>query len=202
MIHDEVVTLGYDNFLRVVRPIFTLNSHNILQTCSRYLSPKCGHVAKLTVIVKRLKGALDARIAEEQARQRASAQASPSRSAAAPKRSNSRNLSPAKKPVKGKDADTSGKAAPSGKGPDPSEFDPEFVIGEDEEQPSRSGTPRPKEKADTSDTTLDDSKEKEKEGDSQVVAADDKTSTAPEIAPDVQVRLRKLDKLEPKYTGK
>ena len=90
---------------------------------------------------------------------------------------------------------------PTGKGPDPSEFDPEFVIGEEEEQPSRSSTPRPKEKAETTDSIAGNGKEKEKEDDGQIAAADRKASPPPEITPEVQVRLRKLDKLEPKYSG-
>jgi chromosome segregation ATPase len=70
---------------------------------------------------------------------------------------------------------------------------------EDDEQPSRSGTPRPKEKPNTveSATGNDDGKEhSEKTAD-----ADEKASTTPEISPEVQTRLRKLEKLEPKYTG-
>jgi hypothetical protein len=90
---------------------------------------------------------------------------------------------------------------PTGKGPDPSEFDPEFVIGEEEEQPSRSSTPRPKEKAENTDNITNNGKEKEKEDDGQTAAADSKASLSPEMTPEVQVRLRKLDKLEPKYSG-
>jgi hypothetical protein len=105
-------------------------------------------------------------------------------------------LSPSKRSSKSKDAD---KAAPTGKGPDPSEFDPEFVIGEDEEQPSRTGTPKPKEKVETTDAPS--STEKEKEADGEATGADEKAASPPEIPPEVQTRLRKLDKLEPKYSG-
>ena len=141
---------------------------------------------------------MNARIAEEQARQKASQQSTPSRSSSAPRRSSSRNLSPSKRSAKGKDADSS-KAAPAGKGPDPSEFDPEFVIGEEEEQSSRAETPRPKEKAQPAKPATEngeDKKEDEKAGET-----DDEPDKEPELPPAVQTRLRKLDKLEPKYSG-
>lgn len=146
---------------------------------------------------KRIKGALDARIAEEQAKNRASA-SSRSPSTSAPRRSNSRNLSPSKRPGKSKDGDA-GKAAPTGKGPDPSEFEPEFVIGEDDEQPSRSGTPRPKEKAEATEAAT--GSDKGKEDDGRAADAEEKAPSPSELPSEVQTRLRKLDKLEPKYTG-
>ena len=151
-------------------------------------------------MLQRFKGALDARIAEEQAKQRASAQASRSRSGSTPKRSNSRNLSPSKRPLKGKDAESPGKAL-TGKGPDPSEFDPEFVIGEDDEQPSRTGTPRPKEKATDGSEAAGTTEDKRDEEDGKAEAADDKPTPTPELSPETKARLRKLDKLEPKYSG-
>jgi hypothetical protein len=148
--------------------------------------------------VQRIRGAIDARIAEEQARQKSSQQTTPSRSNSAPRRSTSRNLSPSKRPSRSKDGD--GKAAPAGKGPDPSEFDPEFVIGEEDDQPSRASTPRPKEKAQPVEPSTningDDKNENE-----QPVEAEEKPERVPEIPPEIQTRLRKLDKLEPKYAG-
>jgi hypothetical protein len=74
------------------------------------------------------------------------------------------------------------------------------VIGDDEDQPSRATTPRPKEKAHSSEGASEDGSEK-KEDDKEAVA-DEKPDKTPEIPPEVQLRLRKLDKLEPKYTGK
>ncbi|KAH7400809.1 hypothetical protein DE146DRAFT_476239 [Phaeosphaeria sp. MPI-PUGE-AT-0046c] len=139
---------------------------------------------------QRIRGAIDARIAEEQAKQQ------PSRSNSTARRSSSRNLSPSKRTARSKDGDNS-KTAPTGKGPDPSEFDPEFVIGDEDEQPSRVGTPRPKEKAPTAEGAVENDGEKD---DGKVAEAQEKPDKAPEIPPEVQVRLRKLDKLEPKYT--
>lgn len=191
--------IRYGILLELPSPISNFPSHNTHQICFkdfRYASsPSAIHHADRGW--KRIKGALDARIAEEQARQKAAAQ-TPSRSASISRRSSARNTSPSKRPLKAKDADNGGKAAPSGKGPDPSEFDPDFVIGEDDDQPSRVGTPRPKEKADASDEAHGG---KEKDGDGTAPAAEEKAASAPDIPPEVQTRLRRLDKLEPKYSG-
>jgi hypothetical protein len=150
---------------------------------------------------QRIRGAIDARIAEEQAKQRATPQSTPPRSSSAQRRSSSRNLSPSKRSARSKDGDSS-KAAPTGKGPDPSEFDPEFVIGDEDEQASRAGTPRPKEKAPSTEGTSDHGGEKKDDDKEAETSEKDKSDKAPEIPPEVQLRLRKLDKLEPKYSGK
>lgn len=165
-------------------------------------TPSCQFPTVQADRAKRIRGAIDARIAEEQARQKASQQSSPSRSNSAPRRSSSRNLSPSKRTARSKDGDGS-KSAPAGKGPDPSEFDPEFVIGDEEDAPSRASTPRPKEKAQSADATTEngESVDGRKEGD-QPGEGSDKPEKTPEIPPEVQTRLRKLDKLEPKYSGK
>lgn len=163
----------------------------------------CGYIfaqQQLTRSPQRIRGAIDARIAEEQAKQqRATPQTTPSRSNSTARRSSSRNLSPSKRTARSKDGDSS-KAAPTGKGPDPSEFDPEFVIGDEDEQPSRAGTPRPKEKAPIKEGANENDGEKKEDG--KEAEGEEKPDKAPEIPPEVQVRLRKLDKLEPKYTGK
>jgi hypothetical protein len=145
---------------------------------------------------QRFGGAINARIAEEQAKQKAQ-QSTSTRSSSTPRRSSSRNLSPSKRSARSKDGDSS-KAAPTGKGPDPSEFDPEFVIGEDDEKSSRAGTPRPKEKAHPTEASENGS---DKADDEKAAEVDEKPDKAPEIPPEVRLRLRKLDKLEPKYTG-
>jgi hypothetical protein len=182
------------------------------QTCSRAcrytLLPTGPRPSKLTGTSQRIRGAIDARIAEEQAKQRTTPSVPP-RAGAARQRSTSRNLSPSKRTARSKDADS--KAAPTGKGPDPSEFDPEFVIGEEDDQPSRSGTPKPKEKAPaaeaTAEATAGDGSEEKTEPDGQAAEGEDKsdkkdsTEKAPEIPAEVKTRLRRLDKLEPKYSG-
>tara|TARA_R110002003_G_scaffold121_11_gene10727 strand:+ start:6070 stop:6270 length:201 start_codon:yes stop_codon:yes gene_type:complete len=65
--------------------------------------------------------------------------------------------------------------------------------------PSRTGTPRPKEKTQPAEGATEDGGEKEDEKDAKL---EEKPDQAPEIPPEIQLRLRKLDKLEPKYTGK
>jgi hypothetical protein len=72
------------------------------------------------------------------------------------------------------------------------------VIGDDDE-PSRAGTPRPKEKAEPAGTAPVGGKDKEENG--RTTSGEDKAGTSPEIPPEIQARLRKLEKLEPKYSG-
>jgi hypothetical protein len=115
-----------------------------------------------------------------------------------PRRSGSRNESPSKRPARSKDGDSS-KAAPAGKGTDPSEFDPEFVVGEEDDVASRAGTPRPKEKAQPAEASTENGDGKK--DDDQATRVEEKPEQPPEIPPEIQSRLRKLDKLEPKYTG-
>ena len=148
---------------------------------------------------QRLKGAIDSRIAEEQARQRSS-QASPSRPSPANRRPATRDESPSKRPERTgargrKDGD------PSRKSPDPAEFEPEFVIGDDD-MPSRSGTPRPVEpkRRISSSGSGPDSNQDATNGPAQENSAN-KDSAAVELPTDVRVKLRKLDKLESKYHG-
>ena len=147
---------------------------------------------------QRIKGAIDQTIAQEQARQRLS-QSSPSRSDSRSQRSNSRNLSPGsrrstRRGTRGQEDGSS--PAPSGKGPDPSTFEADFVIGEDE--PSRSGTPRPVTEEEGSKEKLQREMNLYGKSDSQ----DGSPHTEPpriELPTDVRVRLRKLDKLESRY---
>lgn len=178
------------------------DQHSKSRTCFKASRYDCflAFVFTANSIPQRIKGALDARIAEEQARQRASTQTPRSRSGSTPKRSSSRTLSPSKRPNKGKDGDSPGKAASTGKGPDPSEFDPEFVIGDEDDQLSRAATPLPKEKPEGGETAGT-SEGAEKEEDGKAGAAEGNTPPAPEIPPETRARLRKLDKLEPKYSG-
>lgn len=149
--------------------------------------------------MQRLRGAIDARIAEEQARQKATQPTTPSRSGSSARRSNSRNLSPATRAARSKDGDSS-KAAPAGKGPDPSEFDPEFVIGEEDDQPTPVATAQPKEEAPPADAGTENG-EGNKDEEAVPAKVEEKPEQPPEIPPEIKQRLRRLDKLEPKYTG-
>ena len=90
--------------------------------------------------------------------------------------------------------------------PDPKEFEPDFVI-EDDEIPSRAATPRPVQvkdgEAESASTvegktsTENDDQQVEGEKASAPVISD----TLPELPRDVQVKLRKLEKLESRYKG-
>lgn len=151
---------------------------------------------------QRLKGAIDSRIAEEQARQRAAATGgTPSRSnSTSIRRGAPQNGSPVRRSSRQRERND----ILSERGPDPSEFDADFVVGDDDSSvPSRVGTPRPeavKERPEEKETTT--------EGEKQP-AADDATSTlsgastlAPhpeELSADVRVKLRKLERLEGRY---
>lgn len=143
---------------------------------------------------QRIKGAIDSRIAEEQARQKA---ASPvSRSPSTVGRS-SRTDSPTTRPRKPKPRDYDG----TSRGPDPSEFEGPFVIEDDSEEPSGAGTPATRvekagsmaDKAVSADGSADGS-EKGGEKSAQPVA---RTST--DLPPDVRAKLKKLENLESKY---
>lgn len=147
--------------------------------------------------MKRLKGAIDSRIAEEQARQRSALTSSPPLSAS--KRSTSRAESPAKRTIRSNAPRQNGETP--AKGPDPAEFEPEFVIG-DSDVPSRSGTPRPaltrsesvtRQAAEPKENLRDDREKSEK------TVADNVVETPQELPTDVRVKLRKLEKLESRY---
>lgn len=144
-----------------------------------------------------MKGAIDSRIAEEQARQRSALTSSPPLSAS--RRSTSRAESPAKRALRSNAPRQNGET--SAKGPDPAEFEPEFVVG-DLDVPSRSGTPRPaltrsesatKQAAEPKEDLRDDGEKSEK------TAPDNVVETPQELPTDVRVKLRKLEKLESRY---
>ncbi|MCJ1401084.1 hypothetical protein MMC11_004296 [Xylographa trunciseda] len=153
---------------------------------------------------QRLKGAIDSRIAEEQARQR-NAQQLPARSSSGARRPNSRSRtsSPAIRSTRVRPVESKSGDIPE-KGPDPKEFEPEFVIG-DEDVISRSGTPRPAQAKDgeaqsgeavaeeTAAATVDRQPEEDRESEKVPQEA------ALEVPTDVRVKLRKLERLESRY---
>ncbi|KAL2818625.1 hypothetical protein BJX63DRAFT_58414 [Aspergillus granulosus] len=156
-----------------------------------------------TVMFQRLREAIDSRIAEEQARQRSS-QESLARSNSA-RRPPGRNLSPGRRPSR-----TRRNTGTPVRGPDPTEFEPEFAIGDDDAS-SRSATPKP-ESTETPDNSQGE-KSGEKSGEARGVAdtaANGKDSAPPtqesaqpsaELPPEVRAKLRKLNKLESRYQG-
>ncbi|KAI9782615.1 MAG: hypothetical protein M1839_004861 [Geoglossum umbratile] len=152
---------------------------------------------------QRLKASIDSRIADEQARQKAAAHeasSSPSRSGSGTRRSSSRRTSPSKRQGRSSLTDQNGKDPATTGGPDPSEFEPEFVIGEDDVD-SRAGTPLPKEKAGQADNDGAEGGNPPAEGGAEVKEkrTEVKSSSVSELPTDVRVKLRKLDKLESRY---
>ena len=150
--------------------------------------------------VQRLKGAIDSRIAEEQARQRLS-NASPARSVSTTERSSSRNISPSKRISRQARGRQDGESL--AKGPDPSEFEPEFVIEDDEQ--SRSGTPKPAIERDGNPATGQKAKEavrgesSNESGETTALIEEPRNSS--DVPTDIRVKLRKLEKLESRYSG-
>lgn len=160
-----------------------------------------GSADSILMSMQRLKGAIDSRIAEEQARQRLS-QASPSRSASNAGRSTSRNLSPSKKASR-QSARGRQDGDPSSKGPDPADFEPELVIDDDDY--SRSGIPRPPTN-DESIITGEKTAQETSRGESSQESGEATTSVeeprvSSDLPTDVRVKLRKLEKLESRYHG-
>jgi hypothetical protein len=151
---------------------------------------------------QRLKGAIDSRIAEEQARQKSASGAGTtvSRSASTSKRPTSRTDSPSR-PRKPRPKDNEVNTT---RGPDPSEFENAFVIEDESEEPSRVGTPAIEEKAATM-AEGNASGEAGASGESKERAAEKPVEAAPkasELPPEVRTKLRKLEKLESKYQGR
>ena len=151
--------------------------------------------------MQRLKGAIDSRIAEEQARSRLS-QSSPSRSNSNSRRTASRALSPTRRSsqpgARGRqDGD------PSAKELDPASFDPDLEIEGGEL--SRSRTPGPTTDQNGSGTSIkgmhDSSLREIGQEISSKASMEDATGASSDLPTDVRVRLRKLEKLESKYHG-
>lgn len=98
---------------------------------------------------------------------------------------------------------------PTGRGPDPSEFENAFVIEDESGEPSRVGTPAPgEEKTGTMadkippTATAGEGSEADKGKETQGPTDVDLPAPAPaELPADVRARLRKLEKMETKYQG-
>jgi len=151
---------------------------------------------------------LDSKIAEEQARQKGSSGSgtspgpagSQTRRTQSQRRTSGRTGSPSNRPS----SRSRDRAGTTGKGPDPSEF-----VIEDEDAPSRAVTPRPVE-GDGKGTDVkagQASKGEEKHQENDESAKEKATEKAVasdhgELPQDIQLKLRKLQKLESRYHGK
>ncbi|KAK2868030.1 hypothetical protein FQN49_003226 [Arthroderma sp. PD_2] len=135
---------------------------------------------------QRIRGAIDARIAEEQARQRAG-QETLSRSNSAVRKSN--NSSPSQRSNRIKQ-DSAG--VPS-RGPDPAEFDGETIVGDDEPVTGSAASGQELDKPSKGSSGQD------KEDTDVMSPAASKDGAPVELPTDIRVRLRRLDKLESRY---
>ncbi|KAL8879993.1 MAG: hypothetical protein Q9198_002506 [Flavoplaca austrocitrina] len=148
---------------------------------------------------QRLKGAIDSRIAEEQARQRSALTSPPASNAS--RKPSSRAESPATR-VSRHNAPNRHNGELLGKGPDPSDFEPEFVL-DDADGLSRSSTPKPalpRSESTTKDPPRNSAEETQNgEGIAGKALQDGLTAAPQELPTDVKVKLRKLDKLESRY---
>lgn len=94
--------------------------------------------------------------------------------------------------------------APNAKAPDPADFEPEFVVGDDDAS-SDTSSMKPVPGTDTPPVTQDAEPVKEpvvEAGAGEKAPAVEDTKPSPVLLPlDVRKRLQKLDKLEPKYQG-
>lgn len=152
---------------------------------------------------QRLKGAIDSRIAEEQARQKSAGAAGTtvSRTGSTSKRPAGRTDSPSSRPRKPKAKDNEVNTA---RGPDPSEFENAFVIEDESEEPSRVGTPAIGEEKTPTMAEGNAPVESGASGESKEKPAEkpvETTTKAPEMSPEIRAKLRKLEKLESKYQG-
>lgn len=149
---------------------------------------------------KRIKGAIDSRIAEEQARAKATGQPIASPASGVRRSTSTRTESPARRPARPKPREIDDGT----RGPDPSEFETAFVIEDESEPPSRVGTPASStSKPDTMgengtvDTASDGTDNPSEKGSEKAT----QSPITSELPPDVKAKLRKLEKLESRYQG-
>jgi hypothetical protein len=172
------------------------------------LLPSLPSLTTNIILFQRIRGAIDARIAEEQARQRSAQEASVGRT------------NPARRPSTRTPRQRSNSTLPQTRGPDPTEF--EFSIGDDDtlSGSSRSVTPRLETASSTTSATTaatsqheaadggDDEKAQSAAAESNAAdstapdSAESKPAPTPELPIEVRAKLRRLDKIESKYYGK
>lgn len=203
---------------------------SIFQTIMDFALLLWTYLTPVSTPSQRLKDAIDSRIAEEQARQGTSASPSPSstasgglgrsQSARAPRRTTDQSSSARTTPRRRGGAGSTGNAVdgnhdnltstvlPPQRGPDPNEFDSEFVVGEDDAgSESTSGTPKMKpldgENKDAAASTpgANPSANTGNGSGSQRNSTDATNAQKFDLPTDVRVRLRRLDKLESRYQG-
>jgi DNA repair exonuclease SbcCD ATPase subunit len=153
---------------------------------------------------QRFKGAIDARIAEEQARQRQAA------ASGSPQRGQPRRRGPGQQDGRAPRVSSRQREPPTGNAvrtPNPSDFEPAFSIGGDDSlPPSRVSTPLPEiapreAKGDEADEKVEDGPPVRE--DAATEARDTNGTPDPakplEVTADVRTKLRKLERIESKY---
>ncbi|CCU76583.1 vesicular transport protein [Blumeria hordei DH14] len=135
--------------------------------------------------------AIDSRIAEEQARQKALAGSPVSRSASSSSKSGSIKKEIASKSKRDRRQEDS----VNSRGPDPSEFDHAFIIEDEDDEANKETVPgdTPHQRNNSSEFKSPETETLDKES-SKLVA-----SPNPEITPTVRMKLRKLERLETRY---
>lgn len=163
--------------------------------CANVTVPSSFFLANLRLHPQRLKGAIDSRIAEEQAKARIPS-TSPSRAPSTARRSAAQAGEKKTRSKPRVDDDGS-------RGPDPSEFEGAFVIDDESEPPSRVGTPAiGAENTDQMAEKGAEAGEEVKEKMSEVTPQNQVSSPAStELPAEVRTKLRKLEKLESRYQG-
>ena len=178
------------------------------------------------MVLQRLKGAIDSRIAEEQARQRQATQyAAAGVSNRPPARSDTRGTGSRPERTSSRQREKEGATTENNASPDPSVFEPEFAIGGDDDStpvPSRVSTPKPQimqetEKKDQGESANRDREKVRPEYSREVASLPNGTSDetitnkdsfsdhrspalrTTELPTEFRVKLRKLDRLEGRY---
>jgi hypothetical protein len=162
-------------------------AHGSLTACDGYSPPS----------KQRIRGAIDSRIAEEQARQRASLE-SRTGSDSSSRHSASRTNSPYSRSARLKKD-----SIPPGKEPDPAEFDPELIVAEGDGSVGKGPSGPGKETG--ADSAHGDSDEKANVSDTsnerKALLDSPRAPNSIELPTEVRVKLRRLDKLESRYQG-
>ncbi|BDD63968.1 hypothetical protein MAP00_008820 [Monascus purpureus] len=176
-------------FYRLLFFLFFLFQLGLVCICILDLAVAFAH-RPAAAMFQRIREAIDSRIAEEQARQKAGQESLLRSNSARRPAARRRNTGT---PSRGTDS----------KNPDPTEFEPEFAIGDDDTA-SRASTPRPEKAGSSEGTTEVTAGEGNAPAESTTKGsaapdADAGKQAQSDLPMEVRVKLRKFDKLQSKY---
>lgn len=143
---------------------------------------------------QRLKDAVDAQIEKETTRQRQTSATPAQSSPRSRPRAGSRPLSPSRRKRRDGD-DSAGQRAT----PDPADFDQDFAIGDNSEATTRTGTPVSRMNGDSSSAPPKENGTGAQGAKETPEVSERTAGKYADLPQDVQQRLRKLDRLEPRY---